>query len=79
MLVNDELVHRRDRLLEHRIKHAAFLGHGRHYATECCPYYQPHSAPWLLDGVHPNPEGQRAMARQIIARIDALYVACRRS
>ena len=57
-------------------QHAAFLGHGRHYATDCCPYYEPDSDPWLLDGVHPNPEGHRAMARQLIARIDALYAGC---
>ncbi|MBC8067690.1 MAG: hypothetical protein IAG13_05095 [Deltaproteobacteria bacterium] len=56
--------------------HAAYLGHGHHYATAACPFYAEGSDAWMFDQIHPNLAGHASLATVLASTADQIYAAC---
>jgi hypothetical protein len=57
-------------------QHAAYLGHGHHYATASCPYYVEGSDGWMFDQIHPNTPGHASLGAVLSATADEIYAGC---
>jgi lysophospholipase L1-like esterase len=74
---NDDLVAKADRPGGYIAdQHAAYLGHGHHYATASCPFYMEGAASWMFDQIHPNTEGHASLATVLAAKADDIYAGC---
>jgi lysophospholipase L1-like esterase len=57
-------------------QHAAYLGHGHHYATASCPSYVEGAEAWMFDQIHPNVAGHASLATVLAATADQIYAGC---
>lgn len=75
---NDDLVAKSESIPNGHIadQHAAYLGHGHHYATASCPHYIEGAGNWMFDQIHPNIEGHASLATVLAAAADQIYAAC---
>lgn len=57
--------------------HGAFLGHGQHYRTQSCPYYDAGADYWMIGGtdlIHPGTAGHAGIAASVRSVLEELYV-----
>lgn len=60
-------------------QHTPFLGHGHHYRTASCPFYESGNEYWMVGGldlVHPNGRGHASIANVWSNKADELYENC---